>query len=187
MEAEQLKLITLDRLDEKWWPEARLIYHQSFEHGRKPDRIIKQMFDRKLSLLHVVVDKSAVAAMAITGKAENGKALIIDYLAVKEEYRGQGLGEWLVKALASWASSELQLEELIIEVESEQLPENDLRKRFWQKCGFRMTDYVHTYKWIPETYQAMYFPLTQASSQAVTEDGRALFKQITAFHHQSFR
>ncbi|MFB5269773.1 hypothetical protein ACE41H_23745 [Paenibacillus enshidis] len=73
MEEEQLKLITLDRLDEKWWPEARRIYHQSFEHGRKPDGIIKQMFDRKLSFLHVVVDQSAVAAMAITGKAENGK------------------------------------------------------------------------------------------------------------------
>ncbi|MFB5269772.1 GNAT family N-acetyltransferase [Paenibacillus enshidis] len=108
-------------------------------------------------------------------------------MAVKEEYRGQGLGEWLVKALASWAASEHQLQELIIEVESERLPENDLRKRFWQKCGFRMTDYVHTYKWIPETYQAMYLPLIKDTSQTAAKDGQALFKQITSFHHQSFR
>ena len=62
-----VKMITLDALDEEWWPQARTLYHDAFPHGRKPDSIIGVMFERGMSNLHLIVEEEEVIGMAITG------------------------------------------------------------------------------------------------------------------------
>ena len=184
-----VKMITLDALDEVWWPQARTLYHDAFPHGRKPDSIIGVMFERGMSNLHLIVEEEEVIGMAITGRTGPlGSLLLIDYLAVREDHRGQGIGMSLVEELKSWAKSaqEHRLSGMIVEVESEDTPENRQRILFWEKSGFTITEYVHTYIWVPEPYQAMYMKLDEEGPAFLT-DGQSLFKHITSFHNKAFR
>lgn len=179
-------MITLDALDEVWWPQARALYHDAFPHGRKPDSIIGAMFERGMSYLHLIVEEDSVIAMAITGLTGPSKSLLlIDYLAVRKDHRGQGIGRRMIEELKQWAEP-AKLSGMIIEVESEDTPENRQRILFWEKCGFTITDYVHTYIWVPEPYRAMYMRLS-AGEQTIPEDGESLFGYITSFHTQAFR
>ncbi|MFC5650239.1 GNAT family N-acetyltransferase [Paenibacillus solisilvae] len=183
------QMITMDVLDEMWWPKARGLYHEAFPHGRKPDSIIAAMFERKMSYLHLIVQGEIVIAMAITGRTGPSKSLLlIDYLAVREDCRGQGLGKDLVEEIKLWAEAKRghSLSGMIVEVESEETPENRKRILFWEKCGFTVTDYVHTYIWVPEPYRAMYMKL-EGGGPAFHTDGESLFKHITSFHNQAFR
>jgi hypothetical protein len=74
---------------------------------------------------------------------------------------------------------------MLIEIEAEETPGNCSRLRFWQRCGFLATDYVHRYIWVPEPYRAMVLPLRADAD--VSDDGEDLFRRITAFHKQAYR
>lgn len=178
-----MRFETYDRLDERVWPAARRLYRQAFPDG-KPDGIVQGMFARGLSLLQIGEVDGRVAAMAITGVIRQANALLIDYLAVLPEMRGQGIGTAFVDAIRDWAESSC-LEGLILEAESEASPANERRIRFWERCGFIATSYVHQYIWVPEPYRAMYLPIGQAPN--LPRDGEALFRHIGAFHRKSFR
>ncbi|MBB6672756.1 GNAT family N-acetyltransferase [Cohnella nanjingensis] len=180
-----MRFETYDRLEERIWPEARRLYHQAFPEGRKPDGIIEAMFARKLSLLHIGETDGLVAAMAITGVIRPANALLIDYLAVRPDRQGEGLGTAFVEAMKTWAKDEQGLDGLILEAESDPTPANERRIRFWRRCGFIATAYVHQYIWVPEPYRAMYLPFGEAPN--LPRDGEALFRHIGAFHRRSFR
>jgi hypothetical protein len=62
--------------------------------------------------------------------------------------------------------------------------ESPLFRGIWQSCGFLLTEYVHHYVWVPETYRAIYLPLI-ADSRKTT--GEELFVYINTFHRLSFR
>src|SRR5690606_1201773 len=124
-------------------------------------------------------------AMALTGRTEDGKAILIDYLAVRAELQGQGIGRSFLAALRQWAEAVERRDGIIIEVESEPTPINRARIRFWQQCGFRLTDYVHHYRWVPEPYHAMVLPFRADSG--LPEDGEELFRYINAFHARAYR
>jgi len=175
-----------DNWDEELWQLAEPIYDRAFPaEGRKTDAVIRRMLERGIGQLHVGIASGQPQAMALTGRSDDGKAILIDYLAVREDLRGQGVGRSFLAALRQWAERDEKRSGLIIEVESEPTPDNLARIRFWQSCGFRLTAYVHHYRWVPEPYHAMFLPFRADSG--LPPDGEGLFRYINAFHAKAYR
>jgi len=172
--------------DEALWLKAELVYEEAFPiHGRKNRSIIRRMFERGISTLHTWSEYSEVVAMALTAINQNAKVLIIDYIAVRHDRRGKGIGQICIKDIQEWAKTTADCRGIVIEVESEPTKENTERIHFWEKAGFRLTDYVHSYIWVPETYRAMYMSLDADSP--MRDDGKMLFKYITGYHEKAYR
>lgn len=74
---------------------------------------------------------------------------------------------------------------MIVEVEAAPSEANTRRVCFWEQCGFRTTDYVHRYIWVPEPYRAMYRSFD--ADDPLPDDGEALFRCITRFHRKAYR
>jgi len=179
-----VKIRTVCTWDDELWQNASPLYLEAFgDKGAKPVKIIKNMFTQGIAELHVGYNKSIPVVMSLTGKLVSDQVLIIDYLAVSEKERGHGLGKHFVDYLRQKAAAE-GYQKLIIEAESGETLDNRRRINFWQSCGFLLTEYVHHYIWVPETYRAMYLPLI-ADSRKTT--GEELFVYINTFHRLSFR
>lgn len=176
---------TFDHLKVPLWDQAMGLYHQAFSHGRKPDAVIRSMFDKRMSFLHLETAGPDVNAMAITGLIPKADLLLIDYLAVRKDMRGRGTGQRFVGDILSWARDERKLSGVILEAEAENIPENEARIRFWERCGFVLTEYVHQYVWVPEPYRAMYCSF--GPSFRVSDQGESLFDYIGDFHKNAFR
>jgi len=172
--------------DEKRWRLAEPIYEQAFPaHGRKSREIIRRMFDRNLCQLHLIASGTETAGMALTGIDSKENALIIDYIAVKETVRGQGIGRELLNRIKHWAKTEAGCKGIVIEAEAGPGEENNRRIRFWEANGFRLASYVHQYIWVPEPYRAMVHHFDD--SNRLPEDGERLFRIITRFHQKAYR
>ncbi|MFS0837484.1 GNAT family N-acetyltransferase [Paenibacillus sp. 1P03SA] len=181
-----MNIITTTQWNEELWREAEPLYNEAFpDHGRKPIPIIRQMFERKLCFLHLGITRGKTAAMAITGELPSVGALLIDYIAVRQECRGQGTGRHFIEELKNWTREERGLSGMLIEAEAGDGPGHRSRRRFWEACGFHLTDYVHEYSWVPESYQAMYVNLSPEGK--LPADGRLLFECITDFHKRSYQ
>lgn len=179
-----MKLITVGTWNDKLWHDVNALYLEAFgDKGAKPIKIVKNMLAQGIAELHVGYNESVAVVMALTGKLVSNRVMIIDYLAVSEKERGQGLGKQMVNYLREKAVAE-GFRKVIIETESEDTTDNRRRIRFWQSCSFLLTDYVHHYIWVPEAYHAMYLPLV-AGSRKVT--GEELFAYLKTFHRLSFR
>ncbi|GLX67982.1 GNAT family N-acetyltransferase [Paenibacillus glycanilyticus] len=177
---------TLDVLDDRFWPLAKKLYEQSFpKEGRKPDSVIAGMFRKMDCFLHILYEDDEVQAMALTGLTGSGRILLIDYIAVHNGRRGEGIGSRLIQAITEWARQE-KLDGLLIEVESERKKENEQRIKFWEKNGFTLTDYEHPYIWVPEPYRAMYKQLNEESGWLGDKSGKKLFRYITGFHEKAY-
>lgn len=181
---------TIDVWNEEIWKKASSVYEEAFgRHGAKSTIVIRNMFRKQMCSLHLVVDKtesnSEVIGMAITGKLGALHALLIDYLAIKQTYRNKGIGALFVHYIKDLAQSKLDCDSMILEIEVTDDPVHQLRIKFWEKCGFHLTDYIHDYKVVPEPYQAMYQKLTPDSK--ITADGKELFKHLGNFHRKCFQ
>lgn len=179
--------LTTDRWDGALWAEADVIYREAFpEHGRKSEAIVRRMFERGLCTLHVWRMEGEAAAMALTAFDDRSGLLVIDYIAVKQSRQGQGIGRSCVLQLRDWTvGAKPGCRGIVIEVEAEETEENAGRIRFWESAGFRLTEYVHVYVWVPETYRAM--SLGFELSSPLTDDGKELFKAITRYHERAYR
>ncbi|WP_027094612.1 GNAT family N-acetyltransferase [Cohnella thermotolerans] len=178
-----MEFITFDRPDDRYWPAALRLYHEAFPNG-KPDRIIANSFAKGVGYGHVAVEGGEVVAMAFTGLLRQANALLIDYIAVRKAERRRGWGARLVDEIKRQARA-MGLDGLILEAEAGPEPENLGRIRFWERCGFTLTPYVHQYIWVPEPYRAMY--LSFDPNKPLPADGRELFRHIGAFHSLVFR
>lgn len=177
---------TIEEWDEKLWKQAKVVYDQAFAgKGAKPEKVIRNMFQKGICQLHIAFIKDEAAAMALTGNGEGSCVLLIDYLAVLETCQQKGMGRDLVEYIAAWSLDGNKYDSMLIEVEAEDTPENNARIHFWEKCGFTITEYVHQYIWVPEPYRAMFRKLVTASE--LPESGEELFKYINQFHNLSFR
>lgn len=180
-----MELITYDTLNEQWWQKVKPMYMRAFgNQGGKTEQVIRRMFERKLALFHVYHEGERPLGMAFSAISADRKALVLDYLTIDEAGRGRGAGNAFVLALLEWGRSE-RLQAVIIEVESEPSPVNEARIRFWEKCGFSLTDYVHHYIWVPEPYKAMYAKL-DPHSDLPFHDEHKLFHYITNFHRKAY-
>lgn len=178
-----MEIKMLDRLDDRLWPEARQLYLEAFPEG-KPVRIIENTFAKGVGLLFAALRDGRVDAMALAGPLREANAMLIDYIAVRPELRGQGLGTKLVEEIVRTAR-EQGYDGLILEAEAGPEPENAERIRFWERRGFTSTPYVHKYIWVPEPYRAMY--LTFDPARPLPTDGPELFEHIGGYHAYVFR
>ncbi|WNQ13381.1 GNAT family N-acetyltransferase [Paenibacillus aurantius] len=171
--------------DESLWNDVETIYHRSFEAGgRKKDSILRGVLREGLGYLHAGYREGTPAAMAFSGRTQDPTVLVVDYLAVREDLRGQGAGMEFARLLAGWAGKQ-GYSLLVIEVEAEETPVNRSRIRFWERCGYRPTGYVHQYIWVPEPYRAMYLPLRPEADRPY--EGEDLFRFINQFHRKAYR
>lgn len=182
-----MQMLTTGEWKEEAWRRAEPVYREAFPHGAKPEGIVKRMLDRGIGSLHLLVQGENTLGMAVTGLAAGGpdKLLIIDYLAVRTDLRGQGIGRRFLNMIVEWAVREHRVSGILIEVEAGDTPEHEARYHFWEKCGFIRTSYVHSYIWVPEPYSAMLLPLDPSLN--IGDDGRRLFRYIENFHKRSFR
>lgn len=172
--------------EEELWRAAEPIYAAAFpEHGRKPERIIRAMFRKGMARFHLARLDGRPAAMALSGPDEERGIWIIDYLAVAESHRGKGLGRRFLGDIRKEAEAFPWCRGIVVEAEAEETEVNRARIRFWESCGFRLTGYVHHYIWVPEPYRAL--ALSFPGREALSEDGRELFKAITGFHERAYR
>lgn len=179
---------TADCWDALVWQEIQDVYRQAFSHGRKNEHVVKKLLDRRKAFLHVGTENAEVIAMALTADLRNLHALLIDYIGVLEDKRSQGMGAQFVNEITMWARQQ-GYDGIVIEVESEVEPKpeahpNMRRVRFWEKCGFQMTDYIHDYKIVPELYKAMVLNFT--SSTELPTDGKVLFRHIADYHRMAW-
>ncbi|QGQ96484.1 GNAT family N-acetyltransferase [Paenibacillus psychroresistens] len=175
---------TITEWDELIWKKTEGIYQQAFpKEGRKSRTNIRRMFERKMCHLHLAIDNNEVIAMALTAMDEQALVLIIDYIAIREDLRSKGHGKLLINYIKEWAET-TKSRGIIVEVEAESNPENTNRIRFWQAYGFRLTEYVHQYIWVPEPYQAMYLNMDKANG--LPEGGEKLFQYINQYHKKAY-
>lgn len=173
--------------NEEMWLQAEPIYQEGFpEHGRKNRKLIKRMFERGLCALHVWHVQGVPTAMALTGMDRKENLLVIDYIAVRGSVRGKGLGLGCLQDLKTWAQAK-SCRGIVIEAEADPSAENERRIAFWVKAGFTLTDYVHAYIWVPETYRAMYLSLDTENPVKSLEQGQNLFKAILRYHEKAYR
>jgi len=185
-----MEFITTSIWDEEIWKKASPVYEEAFgRHGAKSKAVIRNMFAKQMCSLHVVIDHSAnnsdVIGMALTAKLTAINAMLIDYLAIKKNCRHKGIGELFVNYLKEWSIADMDCDSMILEIEATENPIHQQRIKFWEKCGFHLTDYVHDYKVVPEPYQAMYKKLTPHAK--ISTEGKELFKHLANFHQKCFR
>ncbi|RTE07154.1 GNAT family N-acetyltransferase [Paenibacillus whitsoniae] len=177
---------TTHEWQESRWNQAETVYNEAFpEAGRKSRAIVKRMFERGIAILHTWHENGDVVAMALSSVNKQAKVLVIDYIAVRQDHRGRGLGRRCIADIQAWASIEAGCKAIVIEVEAEETPVNRERIQFWQRVGFHLTAYVHPYIWVPETYRAMYLNLDE--DELLTDDGKKLFTYITNYHERAYR
>lgn len=180
-----MDFITTDCWDEAEWQKAKEIYTEAFGDHGKPERIIRNMFEKQLCSLHIAMMGNDAAAMALTGSIQGSRILLIDYLAVRKDFRRHGIGKEFINHIEQWALLKAEYDCILLETECENTPENLDRIQFWEKCGFKLlSDYIHHYIWVPEPYMAMVLDLHNSSIQ---DSGKNFFKYIEKFHKKSFR
>jgi len=182
-----LEFNTISKWDAQIWKDQiSPIYHRAFDgKGAKPEKIIRNMFRKQLCYLHIGIEENQVVAMALTGILEGTDALIIDYLAVDSMWQHRGIGMKMMQYIQEWALTKGNVKSMVIEVESEETPETLARNQFWKKCGFIMTEYIHHYIWVLESYRAMYLILVPDTN--IPKHGEELFKYIERFHKASYQ
>lgn len=172
--------------DEAMWRAIEPVYQMGFaEHSRKPKTILECLLERGGGRLHAGYAGNEAIAMGISGYDSELEAMVIDYLTVHPDWRGRGLGQWFLNQLRGEAEQNPGCKGIILEAEADDTPVNQSRIRFWTTCGFQLTDYIHTYIWVPEPYRAM--SLSFDSASPLPTDGEALFGAITRFHKQAYR
>ncbi|MGV3466336.1 MAG: GNAT family N-acetyltransferase [Heyndrickxia sp.] len=175
---------TVETWDELLWNDAEKIYEDAFPaHSRKKRTIIQKMFEQKMCFLHIAYNENEMVAMALSGKVDNPEILILDYIAVKKNYQHHGIGRKFVEYIKNWSKKYEKFSIIVVEVEADEGPINEKRIEFWTKCDFRLTDYVHSYIWVPEKYKAMYYTLISS----IPPEGQELFSYITEFHKKGYR
>ena len=60
------------------------------KQGAKPEKVIRNMFQKQMCFFHIAQNESEVYAIALSGKLKGTKMLLIDYLAVRREKSKQG-------------------------------------------------------------------------------------------------
>ncbi|MBS5988456.1 GNAT family N-acetyltransferase [Anaerococcus hydrogenalis] len=125
----------------KYLNEINDLYIEAFPKAeRKPmDQIIKVCQNGYGRIIPILMDDEFVG-MFITLDSDGDNTLLIDYFAIKSEYRGLSLGSKAIELL-----NEMENKTIIIEIEpcvneASNLLQRQKRKKFYENLGFRQTD-----------------------------------------------
>lgn len=124
--------------DTVFFKQAMDIYHVSFPANEKqPVSLLAERISRGDCSLQVAIVDQKVVGMALVWVFKDTRYGLLDYLAVKPEYRGSGIGAFCMKAIQNNMISQQKI--LIIEVEDPAFgedQENKLRRiDFYERCG----------------------------------------------------
>lgn len=121
--------------------EIKNLYIEAFPKAeRKPlDQIIKVCENSLGRIIPILLDDEFVG-MFITLDSDSDNTLLIDYFAIKSDYRGLSLGSKSIELL-----NERENKTIIIEIEpcvenACNLVQRQKRKKFYKNLGFRQTD-----------------------------------------------
>lgn len=125
----------------KFLNEINDLYIEAFPKAeRKPmDQIIKVCQNGYGRIIPILMDDEFVG-MFITLDSDGDNTLLIDYFAIKSDYRGLSLGSKAIELL-----NEMENKTIIIEIEpcvneASNLLQRQKRKKFYENLGFRQTD-----------------------------------------------
>jgi GNAT superfamily N-acetyltransferase len=143
----QIKLSEITDVASREFQEALEIYNDSFpSNERHMEDVIIDRFQKKLYRIFVVHSGNQVAGMAILYSLSGGDFVLFDYMAVKKEFRGKGIGGDLVKAMIQYVQAEAKKKYLILEVENPEYGNNKnerlARIRFYRKLGIKQLKQV---------------------------------------------
>lgn len=133
--------LTLSNSYLKYLNEINDLYIEAFPKAeRKPmDQIIKVCQNGYGRIIPILMDDEFVG-MFITLDSDGDNTLLIDYFAIKSDYRGLSLGSKAIELL-----NEMENKTIIIEIEpcvneASNLLQRQKRKKFYENLGFRQTD-----------------------------------------------
>ncbi len=125
----------------KYLNEINDLYIEAFPKAeRKPmEQIIKVCQNGYGRIIPILMDDEFVG-MFITLDSDGDNTLLIDYFAIKSDYRGLSLGSKAIELL-----NEMENKTIIIEIEpcvneASNLLQRQKRKKFYENLGFRQTD-----------------------------------------------
>jgi len=119
------------------WLRLQQLYRQAFpSRERKPFAVIRRMFREKKADIWCILAEGRFAGMATTVNADD--LILVDYFAVAEKCRGQGIGKAAMDCLLSFYGDR----GVFLEIESPDKPGLDQaqrkkRKEFYLACGFQ--------------------------------------------------
>ena len=118
--------------------QAMAIYEQSLpSNERQPRLVIEDRLNQGLCTLYGVMEDNAVIGMMVIWIFEDTPFTFLDYLAVHQDYRGKGIGEFCMQQIRE--EFEKLNKSMLIEVEDPDFGEDRVTKirriRFYEKCG----------------------------------------------------
>ncbi|MBI4980910.1 GNAT family N-acetyltransferase [Candidatus Woesearchaeota archaeon] len=130
-----MKFVKLNHPDSQEFREAWEIYESSFPlDERRALGLQKELIKNKL--YHFFIALKNKVLVAIITDWDLGNFLFVEHLAVKEEFRGKGIGTKLLKEYTS-----KNKQKMVLEVER---PDNELarkRIRFYERIGFKLNTF----------------------------------------------
>lgn len=131
----QLDIVTDERYIGVNFRENRLPRSVKVEYPRSTKRLMKDWIHRD-ALLVAIMDKQPVAYISLNTDMAPLSGWITD-LVVKPTIRGQGIGTALVMAGEEWATQQLNLKRIIVDMQSKNIP----GIRLFTKLGFEFCGY----------------------------------------------
>ena len=133
-----MEFIRLDDPYSREFKKAWEIYESSFPPDEKRTLELQRELSRNSQYRFFVILKGN-ALVAIITDWDFGDFLFVEHFAVKEEFRGRGIGAELLKEYLSRASKEI-----ILEVERPDTEVAARRIKFYERAGFKLNrfDYI---------------------------------------------
>lgn len=133
--------LTLSNSYINYLDEIKNLYIEAFPKAeRKPmDQIIKVCENGFGRIIPILLDDEFVG-MFITLDSNNDDSLLIDYFAIKNDYRGLSLGSKSIELLNKTENKTIIIEIEPCHKEAKNLIQRQKRKKFYKNLGFRQTD-----------------------------------------------
>ncbi len=141
-----------NQLEPRFLEELGNIYVESFPPSERIDftTLVEGISDGKRWLFAAKTD-DILTGFAITNSLLSADCHLLEYMAVKKEFRNQAIGSLLLRTVADVLHSQANVAGLIIEVEADNVVdphERDLRRRriqFYERNGARLVECAPRY------------------------------------------
>lgn len=133
--------LTLENSYTNYLDEIKKLYIEAFPKAeRKPmEQILKVCQDGLGRIIPILLDDDFVG-MFITLDSNKDDTLLIDYFAIKDDYRGLSLGSKSIELLNKTENKTIIIEIEPCHEEAENIIQRKKRKKFYKNLGFRQTD-----------------------------------------------